>query len=129
MAARPAVSVKGLDEFRRDLRRQSKETARELQKELRAAARIVAAEADVVRGSRRSFSYKGGARGVRAYVGARGPKDYVARFIEFGFHPGGGTTFVEGRNIVGQAIERKEDEVVERIGDAVERAATHVGWK
>jgi hypothetical protein len=128
MANRPAVEAKGLNKFRSDLRRADKAVAKELQAELKGIAATVAAEAGGAAPSRSgtmAAAYRGVAVGSKAVVRNR---ILYSRFIEFGFHPGGGSTFVPGRNLIGQAIERQEDRIVDELGDAIERAATKVGW-
>lgn len=122
------VKAEGLAQFRRDVRRADKEIGKEFQKDLRAIAQDVAREASSLAPRRHGAlagSYRGSARGATAYV--RSPLIY-ARFLEFGFHPRGGDTFVEGRNFVGRAMERREGEIVDQLGEAVERAATNLGW-
>ena len=122
------VEVKGLQQFRRDVRRADKEVGKEFQKELRTLAQRVAQEAASnaprVTGTL-AGSYRGTARGTAGIVRST---NVVARFIEFGFHPRGGETFVEGVNPIGRAVEQQEDEIVDGLGDAVERAATRLGW-
>lgn len=128
MANRPAVSVQGLAEFRRDLRRAAPVVAKELQADLRKVAQGVALEASLLAPQRTgtmAAAYRGAAVGAKGLV--RNPVFY-SRFIEFGFHPGGKQTFVPGQNPIGQAIEHQEDRIVEGIGDAIEKAATQVGW-
>jgi bacteriophage HK97-gp10 putative tail-component len=122
------VKVEGLREFRRDVRRADREVGLELQRALREVAKDVAAEAGSLAPRATGTlagSYRGTARGASAVVRSRLP---YARFIEFGFHPRGGETFVEGTNPIGRAVERQEDRIVDGIGDAVDHAATRLGW-
>lgn len=122
------VEVKGLQQFRRDVRRMDKEVGKELQRDLRAIASGVAREAGALAPRQTgtlAASYRGSARGTRGIV--RSPLVY-ARFIEYGFHPRGGDTFVEGTNPIGRALERREDAIVEQLGDAIDRAASRLGW-
>lgn len=124
-----AVRVEGLAELRRDVRRADKEVGKELQRELRDVAKDVASDAASLAPrstGKLAGSYRGTARGTKGIV--RNVQFY-ARFIEFGFHPRGGDTFVQGTNPVGQALERNEDAIVEGVGDAVEKAATNLGWR
>jgi hypothetical protein len=129
MAGSIAVRSEGFREFRRDVRRADKEVGRELQKDLREVAQGVAREAATLAPrdtGKTAAGYRGSARGTSGVVrNAQLP----ARFIEFGFHPRGGSTFVEGRNPIGTAVERREDAIVEGLGDAVDRAVTALGWR
>ncbi len=123
------VHVQGLQQFRRDVRRMDKEVGKELQRDLRQIAQKVAQEASgnaQRRTGTLAGSYRGTARGTAGIV--RSPLVY-ARFIEFGFHPRGGETFVEGRNPIGAAIESQENQIVDELGDAIERAAGRLGWR
>jgi hypothetical protein len=129
MADRVTVQAEGLRDFRRDVRRADKEVGKEFQRELREVSTKVAREAgtNVTRTTGTlAGSYRGTARGTQGIV--RSPVFY-ARFIEFGFHPRGGDTFVEGTNPIGRAVERQEDAIVDALGDAVDRAVTALGWR
>lgn len=125
-----AIQVKGLKELRRDLRRTDKEAVKEVRQTIRDAARIVAEEAGRLapRGptGKLAESYRGTASGTLGIVRSRLVQ---ARFIEFGFHPRGGSTFVPGREVIGRAIERSEGEVIEALGDGIDRAASRAGWR
>ena len=122
------IRIEGLAAFRRDLKRISPEAANELREDLKDIARDVASRADRSAGAS-SFSYRGTATaGLRAQVRRTGAKPHVARFIELGFHPRGGNTFVPGRNIVGGVLADREDEIVDQIGDAINDAARRAGW-
>lgn len=125
MADRVQVKAVGLAEFRRDVRRADKEVGKELQADLRSIAQQVARGAAVLAPGRIAESYRGTARGTRGIVRS---SFLPSRFLEFGFHPGGGETFVEGRNFIGRALEAQEDRIVDAIGDAVEKTATKLGW-
>ena len=126
---RGAVQVEGLREFRRDVRRMDGEVGKELQRSLRSTAQSVArqaaAQAPRVTGTL-ATGYRGTARGTRGIV--RNSVLY-SRFIEVGFHPAGSRTFVQGRNVIGGALEARQDQIVEELGDAVDRAARRLGWR
>lgn len=128
--ANVAVQADGLKDFRRDLRKFDKEIGKEFQRDLRAISQRVAREAAMLapRGATGALQagYRGSAVGTKGVVRNR---VFYSRFIEFGFHPRGGETFVEGRNIIGRAVERNEDRIVDELGDAVEKAATNAGWR
>lgn len=123
------IQAQDLATFRRDVRRADKEIGKQLQRELREVSKRVAEEAGNIAPRRTGAlagSYRGTARRTLGIVRSTNP---VARFVEFGFHPRGGETFVEGVNPIGHAVEQQEDQIVDGIGDAVDRAATALGWR
>ena len=71
-------------------------------------------------------SYRSVARGPDAVVRNR---VLYSRFIEFGFRPGGGDTFVAGRNPIGRALERQEEAVMEALAKGIDRVAARHGFK
>lgn len=126
MADHVQVQANDLAKFRREVRRHDREIGLQFQRDLRGVAQRVAAEAAGLATGRVAQGYRGTARGTRGIV----RNTFLpARFLEFGFHPGGGDTFVEGRNYVGRVLERREDMIVDELGDAVERAAQRMGWR
>jgi hypothetical protein len=129
MADRNAgVRVEGLREFRRDLRRVSPALDKELRGDIKKITESVAAEA---RGSavRRTGAY---AASIRAYaggvVGSRLPQ---AGVLHWGgtIRPRGVDITFRARPVVLQAVEHQSDRIVDRMGDAVDRAAKNAGWK
>jgi hypothetical protein len=126
--AKPTVGVEGLSAFRRDLKRLEPLANQQLRKDLKDIADRVAVRAQARMGAE-SFGYQGVATpGLRATVRSTGRNAFVARFIDFGFHPRGSSTFVPGRNIVGGVLEQQEERIVDDVGDAIERAAVRAGW-
>lgn len=125
MADTVKVKAVGLATFRRDVRRADKEIGLQLQRDLREVAARVAAEAAGEAPGRVGQSFRPFQRGIKGGVRST---FLPARFLEFGFHPRGGPTFVEGRNYIGRAMERQEEAIVDGIADAVDRAATRLGW-
>lgn len=121
------VEIEGLKALDRDLKRLHPEVQKELKTGMKGIASKIAREA-TTRAHARSFVYRGAGTGTKASVRSAGPKGYVARFLEFGFHPRGSSTFVEGRNIVGSIIEREEQEIIDAVGDLVDQAARQAGW-
>lgn len=122
------IHVEGLSAFRRDLRRLAPEAEKQLRGDLKDIASDVAGEVQSRVGAR-SFTYRGTATtGLRSAVRSAGPKGYVARFREFGSHPRGSTTFIPGRNDVGTVLERRESELIDRMGDRIMDAARKSGW-
>lgn len=123
-----AVRIEGLREFRRDLRRVSPEVDKELRGDIKKITEDVAAEA---RGHavRRSGAY---ADSIRAYaggfVGSRLPQ---AGVLHWGgtIRPRGVEITFPRRPVVLDAVEHQSRRIVDRMGDAVERAAKNAGWK
>lgn len=121
------VEIDGIKQLDRELKRLHPAVQRELKGDLKDIAQGVAREA-ASRSGAHSFSYRGAATGRSASVRSTGQHGFVARFLEFGFHPRGGSTFVEGRNIVGRVIADREQEIIDDIGDSIDKAARRAGW-
>lgn len=121
------VQVVGLRETTRALKQVAPEAEKELRTDLKGIAGRVAREAEAKMHAR-SFGYRGYATGTRASVRSIGPKGFVARFLEYGFHPRGSSTFVDGRNIVGGILERREHQIVDDIADSIDKATRSAGW-
>lgn len=126
-----AVRLEGFKEFRRDLKRLQPMVEKELRKDIRAAAARVAAEA-AANAPRVTGEY---ARSIRPYVTARGVS-IGSRLPQAGvLHWGGtiqprGTPFaITGRPVVSDALDRRTDDIVDALGDAVEIAARRAGWR
>jgi hypothetical protein len=124
------VRVEGLRELRRDLKRLEPLVAKELTKDIRAAAGKVAVDA-AAHAPRRTGAY---ARSIRPYVTARGAS-VGSRLPQAGVLHWGGTISPRGvpitfepRPVISDALERRVDGLVDDLGDAVERAAKRVGW-
>jgi hypothetical protein len=88
------VEIDGIKQLDRDLKRLHPAVQRELKGDLKDIAQGVAREA-ASRSGAHSFSYRGAATGRSASVRSTGQHGFVARFLEFGFHPRGGSTFVD----------------------------------
>jgi len=132
MAGRDAgVRIEGLREFRRDLKSVNREADRELAKEFRGIARDVAADARS-RAPKRSGEY---ARSIKVYS-EKGGASIGSRLPQAGVLHWGGTIRPKGKEIrfarrpvVVEAADRMEQEIFDRAGDAVDRAARKNGWK
>lgn len=122
-----SVQVIGLKETSRALKQVAPEAEKELRSDLKGIAQRVAREAEAKMHAR-SFGYRGAATGTRASVRSFGPKGFVARFIEFGFHPRGSSTFVDGRNIVGGVLDRRQEAIVDDMADSIDKATRSAGW-
>ena len=124
------VRVEGLREFRRDLKKLEPEVAKELRKDIKAAAGKVAAVASAA-APRRTGAY---ARSIKPYVTARGAS-VGSRLPQAGVLHWGGTIRPRGvditfpaRPVVSEALDRQTDRIVDELGDAVEAAAKKAGW-
>lgn len=123
-----AIEVQGLKDLRRDLRKVDKEAVKELRITIRDASRIVAKEASTLAPSRTGAlagAYRGTTSGTKGIVRNR---LLYSRFIEFGFHPGGGSRLVPGQEPIGRALENREQDVIEALGDGIDKAAKRSGW-
>lgn len=124
------VRVDGLKEFRRDLKRLEPEADKELRNSIRAAATKIAVEA-AASAPRRSGAL---ARSIRPYV-SRATASIASRLPYAPVVHWGGTIEPKGVPIrfkrtefITKAVERGTDQLIDDIGDGVERAARRVGW-
>ena len=130
MANTAEVRVDGLREFRRDLKRLEPQADKELRLSIRDAARKIAAEAALA-APRRSGAL---AKSIRPYVsGARasiGSTLPYAGVIHYGgtIEPNGVPIKLPRTEFISKAVERGADELVDDIGDGIEKAALRVGW-
>ena len=124
------VTVRGLKEFRRDLRRLEPEVDKELRKSIKAAAGKVAVEAAAL-APRRTGTL---ARSIRPYVsGARasiGSTLPYAPVVHWGgtIRPRGVPITFAATEFISRAAARHADRLVDEIGDGIEAAADRVGW-
>jgi phage gpG-like protein len=124
------VHVDGLREFRRDLKRTDAEVAKGLQKELKGAVAKVSIEAAATaprKSGALSRSYRPFTRGNIA--GVRSTLPY-AGVIEYGgtIRPKGTDITIRKYEPVTRAVERRREQIVNDIGDAIESAAIRAGW-
>ncbi len=125
------VHAQGLQEFRRDLKRYEPLVERELAGAIKEAAGKVAVTAGALAprdSGELAQSIRPYVSGVRASIGSTLP---YAGVQEFGgsISPRGAPITIRPGGFVGRAIEDHADELVEDIGDAVERAARRAGWR
>jgi phage gpG-like protein len=125
------VRVEGLREFRRDLKRVSPEVNVGLRVELKRIGETVAAEARgaaVKRTGRYAASIRPYVAGAGVAVGSRLPQ---ANVLHWGgtISPRGVPITFRQRPVISQAVERHEQQIVDRMGDVIERAARTAGWK
>jgi phage gpG-like protein len=124
------VHVDGLRDFRRDLKKTDAEAAKALQRELKEAVGRVSIEAAATAPRKTGTlarSYRPFTRGNIA--GVRSPLPY-AGVIEFGgtITPKGAPVLIRRFEPITRAVERRRDEIVDDIGDAIEQAARRAGW-
>lgn len=126
----PEVSVEGLTQFRRDLKRLDRELDRDLRLEIRKAAATVAAEAAAA-APRQSGAL---AKSIRPYVaGANvsvGSTLPYAGVVHFGgtIQPRGTPITFKPTEFISHAVDRSTDRLVDEIGDAIETSALRAGW-
>lgn len=130
MAEGVTVQIHGLRELRKDFRKLGGTANRELSGELkRALLPIVAvARADAPqRTGRLAASIKPFASGLR--VGVRSALPY-ANVVHWGgtIEPKGVPITFPRRAFIWDAIEERDDRIVDDLGDAVEDAARRCGW-
>lgn len=124
------VDVDGLRALRRDLKRLDKELPKALNKEIKEAVGKVAIEAAATaprKSGALARSYRPFTRGNIA--GVRSPLPY-AGVIEYGgtISPKGTPITIRKYEPVTRAVERRRDEIVEDVGDAIEHASRRAGW-
>lgn len=115
------VNTQGLRDLQRDLKKVSPELAKQLRVDLKDVASEVARGVNS-RLNASSFRYIGTSTTRGAAIRSTGAKPHVARFIDVGFHPRGGATFVPGRETVNAVIESQQDQIIEGIGQSIDRA-------
>lgn len=125
----PAVHVQGLRELRRDLKRLAPEVDKELRKELRDVARPIIQTAQALT-PRRTGALAASLRPsvTQKAVAIRSRLPY-ANVIHWGGRTGPQrTTRIQANPFLSRAIEQHADQVVDAMGDAVDRAADRAGW-
>lgn len=125
-----AVHVKGLAEMRRDLKRLDPLIDRELRDAIKEGAEKVAVTAGALaphRSGDLAHSIRAFVSGARASVGSTLP---YAGVVNWGgtISPRGVPIKFERLEFTTRAIEDHADQIVEDIGDGVERAARRAGW-
>lgn len=130
MAGDIELEVRGLREFRRDLRRIDPEVDKELRTSIRQSADRIRAEAASV------APYRSGAlsRSLRISVTQRSASIYstlpYAPVVHWGgtIEPKGVPIKFRRTEFISKAVERGADQLAEDIADGVERAARRTGW-
>ena len=131
MASRDSgVHLEGFREFRRDLRKLEPEVDKQLRADVKDIAARIAAEA---RGAavRRTGKY---AASIRPYVTAKGAS-VGSRLPQAGVLHYGGTIQPRGvpitfpaRPVISDTLDRQTERIIDEFGDAVETAAKRAGW-
>jgi phage gpG-like protein len=126
-----AIKLEGFREFSRDLRKLEPAVAKELRADIKVAAGKVATAAQA-NAPRLTGAY---ARSIRPYVTARGAsvgsRLPQAGLLHFGgtIRPRGVPITFQARPVVSEALDRQTDQIVEDLGDSIDRAARSVGWR
>ncbi len=125
------VRTEGLAELRRDLKRLDPLIDKELRESIRDAAGKVAVTAGALAprdSGELAHSIRPFVSGVRASVGSTLP---YAGVHEFGgvISPRGTPITIRPSGFVGRAVEDHADQLVEDIGDGIDRAARRAGWR
>ena len=124
------VNVGGLRDFRRDLKRLDRDLPKELNKEIKQVVGKVAVEASLTaprKSGALARSYKPFTRGNVA--GIRSALPY-AGVIEYGgtISPKGAPITIRKFEPITRAVERRRDQLVEDVGDAIESVSHRAGW-
>jgi phage gpG-like protein len=131
------VDTSGLRELRRDLKGMDRAVDKQLVREFRTIGRDIAQEGSAL-APRKTGTLAGSLkpsvtlRGVA--VGSRLEYANVAHWggtTGRGHQPGvpwSGSVRVQPSLFLSRAVERQQNKIVDEIGDAIERAATDVGW-
>lgn len=130
MAQRAEVTVTGLRELRKDLRRLPGQTNKELSGELKRAIGPVLVQARSLapqRTGRLAGSLKPFVLGTRVGIRSRLP---YANVVHWGgtISPRGTPIRFPRTEFITRAVEAQDDRFVDAVGDAVERAAKRLGW-
>lgn len=126
----PVVRIDGLKEFKRATRLVSPIFARELNADLKRAARPIADEASR-NAPRRTGRY---ANSIRVYSNAKGvsigSRLPQANVVHWGgtIRPRGVPIKFRRRAVIWDAAERQSARLVDAVGDAMERSARKAGW-
>jgi phage gpG-like protein len=129
MARDDAVHIQGLRELRRDLRAISKDAPKDLNKAFKEVARPIVARAQSLaprRSGRLASSIRAGTRGDRLFI--RSPLPY-AGVVHWGgtIRPKGAPITFRRTEFITRAVAEKQDELIDRLGDAIEDSAR--GWR
>lgn len=133
MADRPIrIDTPGLRDLMRDLRAMGdRDGPRAVRSGLREGARVVSTAAGPkapVRSGQLAASYRPGATGAKAFVRSRLP---YAAVHEFGgtISPRGTPIHIRPSRPIHEAFEDKSENVIDVIGDELEKAARRHGWR
>lgn len=126
-----AIRIEGLTDLRRDLRAMGPDARKEVTTALKAGAVVVAAASGPLaarRSGKLAASFRAGAAGNSAFVRSRLP---YAAVVEFGgrIAPRGTPIQIRPHPAATRALATKEDQIVEKVGDAIDAVASRYGWK
>jgi phage gpG-like protein len=126
-----AVRIEGLAELRRDLRQSSPEVRRDVTRALKEGAKVVAVTAAPLtarQSGKLAGGWRPGAAGNSAFVRNRVP---YAGVLEFGgrIAPKGTPFTIRAHPAGTRALQLRENQIVEAVGDAVEGAFARHGFR
>jgi hypothetical protein len=125
-----AVRIEGLAALRKDLRAMQPDARREVTKALKEGAVLVQRAAGPFTARKTGTlagAWRAGASGNTAFVRNRVP---YAGVLEFGgtIRPKGAPVVIKAHPAGTRALAAREDQIVDRIGDAIEQVAARHGW-
>jgi hypothetical protein len=125
-----AVHIDGLRDLQRDLRRLAPDARRDITRALKEGAKTIAVASAPLAARRTGAlarSFRPGASMMQGYVRSRLP---YAAVQEFGgtIRPKGAPVEIQPHPAATRALQLKEEQVVDHIGDALERVALKHGW-
>jgi hypothetical protein len=128
MAAPVAIDTRGLADLQRDLRRMAPVVARGVTATLRGIAKDVGmvarehAAADVSRSGAKTIKWSAARGQASIYTDL-----YWMRFHEYGFFPGGGSTYYPGARFMERARDEKAEDTLEQVNNLLETTARRIG--
>lgn len=126
-----AIRIEGLADLQRDLKGlQKADESREVRKALKEGAKVVATASRPLaarKTGKLAASFRPGASGNKAFVRSRLP---YAAVHEFGgtIKPKGAPVVIKATPAATRALEKNEERIVDKIGDALDELATRHGW-
>jgi phage gpG-like protein len=126
-----AVRIEGLREFRRDLRALERDAPKALNVAFKEAAQPMVSRAQQLtprRTGRLASSIRATTRGDRLFIGSRLP---YASLLHWGgvIRPKGAPITFRRTEFITRAVADKQDELIDRLGDAIEDSARRHDWQ
>ena len=125
-----AIRVEGLAQLRKDLRDMQPDARKEVTRALKEGATLVAKASGPFaarKTGKLAGSFRAGASGNTAFVRSRVP---YAGVQEFGgtIRPKGAPVKIRANPAATRALERNEERIVDKVGDAIMAVAARHGW-